>query len=142
MAPPLDPVNRWNAYTTLNLDPRCHTTCIGTVKTKNRACLARVWKLSRDQACKVLDDLSSMPQDVRLIEARPNDLARLLLCKKFHQNQVNEIVGSWRPQLIATSPSSNLRMALDESRPLSPVLTANILSPLEIADSDPRRDDV
>jgi hypothetical protein len=108
----------WDPYGALGLNPNDRTTCIGHAKTKRRECHSRVSKDSRDKACEILNHLSTQAQSLDDLIPQLRDLAKLLLCKTYHQNQADEIVNRWQFNLTFElfTPSSSPILEVPRTR--------------------------
>jgi hypothetical protein len=95
MSPPSHRPTLWNPYTTLRINPRSETTCIGKAIYKGRRCGCRVAKESRKEAIRTLDDAALLHQSSQETKNKLEELAPLLLCKRFHQEQKSEVISLW-----------------------------------------------
>jgi hypothetical protein len=103
------PPQSWAPCAILDLDPNLQKTCIGHANTKRRDCKNPVSKQSREKACFILRLVNALPRDSEAVTPYLMDLAKLLLCKRVHQDQASGIVDSWNlrePGALLSPPQS------------------------------------
>ncbi|KAL8723624.1 MAG: hypothetical protein Q9181_007240 [Wetmoreana brouardii] len=92
---------QWNPYKILNIDPE-HPDffCVGRSTSKGNArCRKRIDSEDIHDACIILDKMATDgPEDPKL-QKRLQILARLTLCKDWHQNQSIQIVHAWTQRI-------------------------------------------
>ena len=79
----------------LDLSPQSHKTCIGSTKSTKKQCGCAVALKSRNE---VIQILSTMAADVITIESAKQSMevvAKLLLCRRYHQDQSASLVTLW-----------------------------------------------
>ncbi|KAI9725780.1 MAG: hypothetical protein M1834_009747 [Cirrosporium novae-zelandiae] len=85
----------WCPLDILCIDPEGDASCVGIACSKNRKCKAVVAKATRIKAQKFLDEIAQLPADSEEVRQKLIDLAHYLLCKRFHQNQADEMMEKW-----------------------------------------------
>ena len=95
----MDPlVTRWKPSKVLaNIDnSSCNVTCVGYARTANRRCHNVIAAASQIKAAKLVTEMSrldiSSPEITYLLE----DLAPLVLCRRWHQDQADDMVKNWQ----------------------------------------------
>lgn len=91
---------QWAPAEVLQLDLDClGSTCIGHAKTQGRRCRNPIAYANRQEAAKISIEMSSLdPQSPRL-ESELEELASRLLCRRWHQDQADEISRKWQRQI-------------------------------------------
>ena len=95
----MDPlVTRWNPSIVLaNIDnSSCNITCVGYARTAKRRCHNIIAAANQFKAAKLVTEMSrldiSSPEITYILE----ELAPLVLCRRWHQNQAADIVDDWQ----------------------------------------------
>ena len=84
-------------------------TCLGIAKSTNKQCRCSVAAQSRNQAARILSSIEVT--NTTAIESVEQDLvaaAGLLLCKRWHQNQIEWLSSTWRQKLQSTQLTPEL----------------------------------
>ena len=84
----------------LDLSPLDHVTCLGNAKSTGRQCRCLVAFQSRNQAARILSSIEMT--NTTAIESVEQDLkvaAGLLLCKRWHQYQIERLRSTWIQKL-------------------------------------------
>ncbi|KAI9869301.1 MAG: hypothetical protein M1813_000090 [Trichoglossum hirsutum] len=117
----------WDARRTLDVDPHSPGfTCVGYAHTKGRRCHWDLDPEDRNDASDLLDRISATnPQQTEALEVSLGGLASKVLCKRWHQNQSNGVVGGWLRKVENLGPRS---VSLDPPMPawLSTFLSNNV----------------
>ena len=93
-------VGQWNPEEVLEIgEVLSGTTCVGQAHSKNRRCHNPIAAVNRERAANLLHNMSRMDVSSPEVEESLEPLARLLLCKQKHQNQLSSVVGKWRNQI-------------------------------------------
>jgi hypothetical protein len=95
-------LRHWNPTAVLELynDGRC----VGYAPSKRRKCSFPI-KMACQTACNALVlDLSEQPLDAIMLAPKLERLARLMLCLRNHQNQVEDMVRKWSDMIEAAYP--------------------------------------
>ena len=88
----------WEPYTVLDLDPNVRNTCVGRAPTRgDNPCRLPVCLRDRKLACNALNTFARSPWTVT--PQSLENLACLLLCKRYHQYQISEVVTKWTKQI-------------------------------------------
>ena len=107
----------WYTQNVLRIETR--STCIGQARSRCRGCNVAVAYENRKKANSLMNTLSRKSPDPVALEADLLDLARLLLCRRFHQDQAQEIVHKWNTYLEdlreSQSPSSETSVSITQS---------------------------
>ena len=101
-------------------DPRQHRTCVGTTK-QNKPCHSRVSRDTRKNAWHRLETLGLFPANLDHAKSVLESVARMLLCKRLHQDQSPQVSEKWL-EGIKNSPqvlTSTSRVASFVPRSLS-----------------------
>ncbi|KAI9727202.1 MAG: hypothetical protein M1834_008510 [Cirrosporium novae-zelandiae] len=85
----------WCPLDILCIDPEGDASCVGIACSKNRKCKVVVAKATRTKAQKLLDEIAQLPANAEEVRQKLIDLAHYLLCKRFHQNQADEMMEKW-----------------------------------------------
>lgn len=88
----------WDASEVLEVDPDSFDfRCVGCSKSKpgKPRCRNRVLVATRQEASKILAQISRLDPSSSRIEGMLESLAPRVLCKSWHQNQADEVVGRW-----------------------------------------------
>ena len=81
----------------LNVD-KSSTVCYGWALSQGRNCRNPISHASRQQAASILSTLTTIDPSSDL-RPRLQTLARLLLCKRNHQNQAGSVVARWKEEM-------------------------------------------
>ena len=93
-------VGQWDPEEVLEIgEVSSGVTCVGHAHSKSRRCHNPIAAVNRKQATKLLHEISKMDVSSPGVEESLERLARLLLCKQQHQNQLPSVVGKWRNQI-------------------------------------------
>ena len=95
----MDPhVTRWNPSRVLaNIDNRsCNFTCVGIAHTAGRRCRNPIAYANQIEAAKLVAEMSRLDISSRDITYLLRELAPLVLCRRWHQNQVANMVNDWQ----------------------------------------------
>ncbi|KAH0566187.1 hypothetical protein GP486_000419 [Trichoglossum hirsutum] len=87
----------WDPYDALGVKPNdIGFTCVGFARTRGRQCRNRIAIANRDSACMLLDSIAiTDPKLTVLLRKLLGRLAEMVLCKRWHQDQKNEMVDEW-----------------------------------------------
>ncbi|KAA8650282.1 uncharacterized protein ATNIH1004_002964 [Aspergillus tanneri] len=123
----------------LNLYPKEDNHCVGYAHTKGRQCRNVINKENRNYACGLLERCTRRFCAGQRIDNLLDELAPLVLCKRFHQYQASDLSSNWRLQICkfqatqirvaaAASPARRSapvedRMAQRHMRPETPRMT-------------------
>ena len=98
----MDPlVTRWNPSNVLaNIDnSSCNITCVGYARTAGRRCHNVIAYTNQIRAAKLVTEMSrldlSSPEITYLLE----ELAPLVLCRRWHQNQAADMADVWQEEV-------------------------------------------
>ena len=75
-------------------------TCVGQARQKNRRCRFPIAATDRQEASRLVLRISRMDTLAPAVDDALTQLARLLLCKANHRNEVEEIVAFWRDLIL------------------------------------------
>ena len=93
-------VGQWDPEEVLEIgEVSSGITCVGHAHSKSRRCHNPIAVVNREQATKLLHEISRMDVSSPGVQKSLEPLARLLLCKQNHQNQFPSVVGKWRNQI-------------------------------------------
>ncbi|MCJ1424351.1 hypothetical protein MMC29_002239, partial [Sticta canariensis] len=101
----------------IDVSPQSHSACIGAKKT-NQQCGCQVAAKSRNQAAQVLSTIARSSLTIQSIKRKMRLVAKLLLCKRFHQDQSTRLSSEWTDKIRSsrfTTHTSTLHAVLDES---------------------------
>lgn len=88
----------WDPYEVLDLDPDVRNTCVGRAPSKGNApCRLPVCLADRKLACNALNAMARSRS--KITPKSLEKLACLLLCKRYHQYQISEMVEDWTERL-------------------------------------------
>ncbi|PKX95938.1 uncharacterized protein P174DRAFT_440549 [Aspergillus novofumigatus IBT 16806] len=87
--------------TILEVYPECEYTCYGYAPSQRRRCRMRTRKDNRDRASRLLKEGTRFLQHDLPVDGLLIELAPLVLCKRFHQYQADDLVRDWRAKLRA-----------------------------------------
>ena len=88
----------WEPYKVLDLDPDVRNTCVGRAPSKGNApCRLPVCLADRRLACNALNAMAGSPS--KITPKSLEKLACLLLCKRYHQYQIPEVVENWTKRI-------------------------------------------
>ena len=103
----------WDPSHTLEIgDITDGCTCVGYAPSKGRRCRNPIAAVNRQAASKILSRLSRMDVMSANLEPLLMELALLLLCRRWHQNQVETVTKNWLPRVYKPQ---NHRVARTES---------------------------
>lgn len=91
----------------LDLSPQSHRTCLGVAKSTKQQCRCAVALKSRNEAIQIL---STMATDVITVENAKESMeviAKLLLCKRYHQDQSASLGTLWTERLRSSHLTSH-----------------------------------
>lgn len=74
-------------------------TCVGYARTQRRRCHNPIAVVNRQRAFNILLRMSRMDLSAPGVDDSLLQLARLLICIRNHQNQVQEVVAKWRSRI-------------------------------------------
>ena len=94
------PTRRWAPAEVLDLDSiSSGFTCVGYVKSKGRQCRNAIAFANRQEAVKILREMSRLdPQSPRL-DDKLEELATRLLCKRWHRDQAVDMKEQWQDDI-------------------------------------------
>lgn len=103
---------QWSPAEVLQLDLNClSSTCIGYAETQGRRCRSPIAFANRQEAAKISIEMSRLdPQSPRL-GSELEELASRLLCRRWHQDQAEEIMRKWQRQIKSHQAAENTRRA-------------------------------
>lgn len=92
---------RWTPSDILtNIDnSSCSITCVGYAPSKGRRCHIAIAAANRQDAAKLLDQMSKLNLSSSRIDGLLEQLAPRVLCKRYHQNQSSSMVSQWQDDL-------------------------------------------
>ncbi|GIK06367.1 hypothetical protein Aspvir_002015 [Aspergillus viridinutans] len=105
--------------TILEVYPECERHCYGYAPSKRRRCTLPVRKDNRDRASYLLREGTRLLQRGLSVDSLLFELAPLVLCKRFHQNQADSLVSGWRAKLRAFEEQIVLAAVLKSLRELA-----------------------
>ena len=92
--------SQWNPEEVLEIGQvSSGVTCVGYVNSQSRRCRNPIAAVNRERATNILLEMSRMDVSSLGVEESLEPLARLLLCKRQHQNQLPSVVEKWRNQI-------------------------------------------
>ena len=91
----------------LDLSPQSHHTCVGTAKSTNQQCRCAVALQSRNQAAQGLSTVAIASLTIESIKRKMGLVAKLLLCKRFHQDQSTRLSSEWTDKLRSSRFSTH-----------------------------------
>ena len=99
----MDPLTRWTPSKVLaNIDNSlCNFTCVGFARTANRRCRNLIAASNQNKAAKLVSEMSSLNLSSPDIPELLEDLAPLVLCRRWHQDQAADMVDEWKDQVDA-----------------------------------------
>ncbi|CAF9932291.1 MAG: hypothetical protein HETSPECPRED_008324 [Heterodermia speciosa] len=90
---------QWNPYSVLDIE-KSGTICYGWAPSQNRECHNPVALANRQSAERLLSIMSNVhPSDLLCSETRLEELAPLLLCRRYHQDQATGVVRRWKKDI-------------------------------------------
>ncbi|KAL9127962.1 MAG: hypothetical protein Q9175_007630, partial [Cornicularia normoerica] len=90
------PTPQWVPAEVLQLDPNSSDfTCVGYAASKGRQCHNPIARANRQEAAKVLREMSRHDPQSRRLDDQLEELASRLLCRRWHQNQAADMKGQW-----------------------------------------------
>lgn len=98
----MDPlVTRWNPPRVLtNIDnSSCNFTCVGYARTAGRRCHNVIAYSNQIKAAKLVTEMSRLDISSPEITCLLEDLAPLVLCRRWHQNQAADMVDDWQEKV-------------------------------------------
>ncbi|GIC88645.1 uncharacterized protein Aud_005042 [Aspergillus udagawae] len=102
--------------TILEVYPQCESHCYGYAPSKRRRCRLPTRKDNRDKAARLLNEGTRLLQRGLSVDSLLIELAPLVLCTRFHQNQADSLVSNWRAKLRAFKEQSLLAAVLKSLR--------------------------
>lgn len=87
----------WDAQAVLKIDNMGR--CAGWARSCHRNCANPIARHNQQKADNLIDVLDTKTPDFDLLEDDLYDLAGLLLCRRVHQDQADDIVGKWKTRL-------------------------------------------
>ena len=116
----MDPlVTRWNPSRILtNIDNNsCNFTCVGYARTAGRRCHNVIAYSNQVKAAKLVTDMSRLDISSPEITCLLEDLAPLVLCRRWHQNQAADMVDDWQEKVdVLRRKTEAARRAEEEER--------------------------
>lgn len=99
----MDPLTRWTPSKVLaNIDnSACNFTCVGYARTANRRCRNPIAASNQNKAAKLVSEMSRLDLSSPDIPELFGDLAPLVLCRRWHQDQAADMVDEWKDQIDA-----------------------------------------
>ena len=120
-------------------NPEDTTTCYGKTRA-NARCKNRISQQSRSEAAHLLQLLAQRPPDDNLVPTL-SKIARLLLCKRYHQGkedeQVQPLVKHWSDSARDSGVTVRTEVRQIRSSPNPWDLTSTPLTPMEPMESEP-----
>ena len=89
---------QWDPYRVLNID-KSSTVCYGWAPSQGRNCRNPISRASRQEATSVLSSLTTIDPSSSDLGPQLQTLARLLLCKRNHQNQAGSVLARWKKEM-------------------------------------------
>lgn len=87
---------QWAPADALDLDPNSSSfTCVGYAPSKGRRCHNAIACVNRQEAAKILLQMSRLDPQSQRIDDKLEELASRLLCRRWHQNQAAEMKRKW-----------------------------------------------
>ena len=112
MAPPWTPSDILT-----NIDnSSCSITCVGYAPSQGRRCHNPIAAANRQDAAKLLDQMSKLNLSSSRIDGHLEQLAPRVLCKRYHQNQFSSVVSQWQDDLEDLREEGAARRAEDARR--------------------------
>ncbi|RHZ48232.1 uncharacterized protein CDV56_105297 [Aspergillus thermomutatus] len=102
--------------TILGVYPQCENHCYGYAVSQRRRCKLPTRRDNRDRAFWLLNEGTRLLQRGFSIDSLLIELAPLVLCTRWHQNQADNLVGDWRAKLRAFEEQSVLAAVLKSLR--------------------------
>ena len=91
---------RWSPAQVLQLNPNSlDSTCMGHAKTQGRRCRNPIAYANRQEAAKILLQISRFRPQSQRVDDKFEELASCLLCKRWHQNQAAEMKEKWHRRI-------------------------------------------
>lgn len=115
----MDPlVTRWNPSNILtNIDNRsCNFTCVGYAKTAGRRCHNIIAYANQIKAARLVTEMSRLDISSSGITYRLKELAPLVLCRRWHQDQAIDMVDDWQGEVDVLRRTEAARRAEEEER--------------------------
>ncbi len=105
----------WDPYEVLDLDPDVRNTCVGRAPSKGNApCRLPVCLADRKLASNALNAMARGPS--KITPKSLEKLACLLLCKRYHQYQISEMVKDWTERINDFQDLNQLQDKLEEAK--------------------------
>lgn len=96
----MDPSHRYqDLLQLLGLSPQRHNTCLGTAKSTNQQCRCAVALKYRKQATHILSTVAIANLTVEGAKEEMGFMAKLLLCRRYHQDQSAGLSSVWTDKL-------------------------------------------
>ena len=90
------PTPRWAPAEVLDLDSiSSGFTCVGYAKSKGRQCRNAIAFANRQEAVKILREMSRLDPQSRRLDDKLEELAIRLLCKSWHRDQAVDMKEQW-----------------------------------------------
>lgn len=110
----------------LKINPMQDYTCVGYAKTQHRRCHNRIRASNAETASELLTTISQAIASGRSVDQLLEDLAHLLLCRAWHQNQATSLASVWSEQIYksqarCTSTSMTNRLERQSRQPLQTI---------------------
>lgn len=124
--------SRWNAFEVLDVDPdSAGFTCVGHAKTQGRRCRNIIAYANRDEAVKILQDMSERNVHSSSFTSPLKSLATRLLCRRWHvkdQCQIDSKVEQWKGAIGRYRSAENARR-VRSSATETPAARQNVAPP-------------
>jgi hypothetical protein len=96
----------WSPTTILQL---CNDSrCVGHAPSKSRKCLARIRKANVQRCTSIIADMAQQTPDAVLLAPQLRLLAECGLCVRWHQYQIDAMVGKWSERMRAAFPAAQV----------------------------------
>ena len=101
------PLPLWLPSEVLQLDLNSSGfTCIGYAPSKGRRCHNPIACANRQEAANLLREMSMLDPHSKRLDKRLEELARRLLCRRWHQNQAADMKTLWRREIDKDYPAT------------------------------------
>jgi hypothetical protein len=87
----------------INRDTRGFT-CVGYAPSQGRRCRNPIAQCNRERVFDMLDTLALSPSSSRKVASMLPRIAALSLCRRYHQDQVDEVVEKWQARITSRKP--------------------------------------
>lgn len=106
---------QWAPGDFLDLDPNSSTfTCVGYAPSKGRRCRNAIACVNRQEAAKLLLQMSRLDPHSPRLDDKLDELASRLLCRRWHQNQAADMKRKWRCGIESHLAAENSRREEEE----------------------------